>query len=174
MAYYKPCKNCAVDREACQTRARIKGAIAGHHVTSLNFVCRDRKPMFHCGQRIRFKWTAWGDPDAYGEPEPMDLVFAGTVLSEHKLRFIIRVDDAPAISGDELLDAKDVFRSERLVVKVKPIDMTPTGEADLEVCPACASYREEKSRCHGYGETNDVFSYWPSGCFHAPGRRVDE
>jgi len=166
MAYYKPCKNCAVDKSECPTRSRVAAGISGLHVTAINFRCDDRQPMFRLGQRVTFSWRVFCDDSDFGTDDESLVVFAGTVLEEHGLKFIVRVDDGPARSGDELLDAKDVFKSGRLIIKVKPSDMSALNEPDQVMCGACCAYDDEPTRCQGWGNPNSWDSYWPKECIH--------
>lgn len=167
MAYYKPCKNCAVDKASCSRRAEVANAIASLSVTVVNFRCDARRPLFHAGQRVRFIWTSW-EQDDFGNEDGLGLIFHGTVIEENGLRFIVRVDDGPSACAEKI-DARDVFKNDSLVIKVKPSDMTALSEPDRTLCPSCSAYEGEKSRCQGWEEPD--FSYWPDGCFKA-GRKV--
>lgn len=167
MAYYRPCKNCAVDNSTCPRRAALVGAISGQHVTSINFVCRDRQSMFRTGQRVSLRWVHWELND-YGDSDSLDLVFHGTVLIEKGTKFIVRVDDGPAVGGEVLKEAKDVFNSDRLVIKIRPADMSALDEQDRSICTECTSYLGESGRCNGYGKPGAWDAYWPRGCIMPP------
>lgn len=163
MAYYKPCKNCAVDKSSCLRRSEVAAGIAGLSVTVVNFRCGHREPLFHSGQRVRFIWTSWERGD-YGDDHGIGLIYHGTVIEEKGLRFIVRVDDGPSACGEEIA-ARDVFKNDTLVIKVKQSDMTALDEPDRALCPSCSAYEGEEGRCHGWAEFD--FSYWPDGCFKA-------
>lgn len=164
MAYYKPCKNCAVDTATCPRRAEITKAIAGLSVTVINYQCGDRQALFHAGQRVRLNWTSWEPADGYhSEASAVRLVYHGTVIEERRLRFIVRVDDGPS-ADDEKISARDVFKSDNLVIKVKPSDMQALNEPDRQLCAACSGYADENSRCQGWGNPSSFDSYWPVGC----------
>lgn len=171
MTYYKPCRNCAIDQNTCPNRQELKDAISGLYVTSLNFNCRDRRAMFEAGDRVSFPWTYWEESD-YGESSANKLVFTGTVVCEKGNRFIVRVDGGegkPADYDSEAMDAEKVFRNDRLVIKVKPLDLSPLPqEVRRDICQACTAFRNEPSRCYGYGEENHWDSYWSSECINAP------
>ncbi len=162
MAYYKPCKNCAADKATCPRRAEVAKAIAGLSVTVINFRCGDRQPLFHAGQRVRFNWTSWEHCEEIAEDFGLRLVYHGTVLEEHGLRFIVRVDDEPSADGEKIA-ARDTFKSDNLVIKVKPSDMCALNEPDRQLCPVCSAYPDETSRCQGWEESGG-FGYWPTGC----------
>jgi hypothetical protein len=165
MAYYKPCKNCASDKSTCARRAEVAAAIFGHSVTVINFRCADRKQMFHTGQRIGFRWTDYGDGQF--EEDAITLFYHGTVIEEKGLRFIIRVDDGPSADAAQY-QARDVFKSDNLVIKVKPSDMRALPEPDRTMCPACCAYPNESGRCQGWGEPGSWDNYWPDGCLQKP------
>jgi len=168
MAYYHPCKNCAVNIYACERRAQVREAIAGLHVTSVKFRCADRKPMFRSGQRVKFAWSHWEQSDYDGSGCENKLVFSGTVVAEKATKFIVRVDDVDGIAVDdnyESMNPRDVFNNKRLVVKVKPCDMVALDEPDRPMCESCLAYDAEEARssCHGFnGGAWDV--YHPPGC----------
>lgn len=167
MAYYKPCKNCAVDKDACLRRAEIAKGISGLSVTVVNFICKERRSLFHAGQRVKFDWTYW-DYHEEGEDYSIGLVYNGTVIEEHGLRFIVRVDDGPS-ACEHGVPARDTFKSDNLVIKVKPSDMAALDEPDRALCPSCSAYEGEEARCQGWED--GFHSYWPDGCFKA-GRKV--
>lgn len=154
MAYYKPCKNCAADTATCPRRTEVAKAIFGLSVTVVNFRCLSRKEMFRPGQRVEFHWIDYGDGQF--EEDAVSLLFHGTVMEERGLRFIVRVDDTE--------DARGVFKSDSLVIKVKPSDMHALDEPDRPMCPSCCGYPGEKSRCQGWGNPGSLESYWPVGC----------
>lgn len=164
MAYYKPCKNCASDKASCHRRRDVAAAIAGLSVTVVNFRCGVRTQLFRPGQRVRFVWTLWERND-FGEDDDFGLIYHGTVIEESGLRFIVRVDDAPSVDGAKIA-ARDVFKNDSLVIKVKPSDMKALDEPDRALCPACSAYAGEEGRCQGW-EGPDFHSYWPDGCFKA-------
>lgn len=166
MAYYKPCKNCAVDKASCLRRREIAAGISGMHVTVVNFRCDLRKPLFHAGQRVQLSWTSW-DSDGY-EDSSVDLLYHGTVIVEYGLRFIVRIDDGPSACGEKIA-ARDVFKNDSLVIKVKPSDMKALDEPDRALCPSCSAYEGEESRCLGWED--GLYGYRPDGCFKA-GRKV--
>lgn len=168
MAYYHPCKNCAVNHLDCDRRSEIQRAISGLSVTSIKFKCDIRKPRFCEGERVSFRWRYFmGEQISQDDfdAEEILLSFAGTVIREaqRNLRFTVRVDRHQE-SND--LTPSDVFRNDSLVINVKPDDMTPTGEAARIFCPNCLAYdaEEAKNRCHGYkgGAWWDL--YHPEGC----------
>lgn len=168
MAYYHPCKNCAVDVVDCERRAELRKAIAGLHVTSIKFKCATREPLFRTGQRVKFYWSHWDQSDYDGSGVENKLIFLGTVVAEEGSKFIVRVDDIDGVSADgayEDMPPRSVFRSDGLVVKVKPCDMGPLNEPDKKMCPNCLAYSadEAKSRCQGFNVGAwDV--YHPHGC----------
>lgn len=162
MAHYKPCKNCAVDKASCLRRAEVRERISGLSVTVINFRCSLRRPIFHAGQRVRFGWTSW-ESGGYEGDSSVGLVYHGTVIEEHGLRFIVRVDDGLSACREKI-NARDVFKSENLVIKVKPADMTALDEPDRALCPLCAAYAGETSRCMGWGDPQSIDSFWPTGC----------
>lgn len=162
MALYKPCQNCAVDAASCQTRQKVRAAISGLGVTSIKFACKERKPMFHPGQRVAFKWAVYGETGEYWDAEKVQCEFHATVMKEKGLRFIVRVDDGPDHLDGEI-SAKDTFNNDNLVIKVKPSDMKALGQPDVAICQVCAKYEGEKG-CHGYGSKRDLYSYWPDEC----------
>lgn len=164
MAYYKPCKNCAVEKASCLRRMELRDCISGQHVTTINFRCDLRRPLFHAGQRVQFIWTYWESGDGDGD-EGFGLIFHGTVIEENGLRFIVRVDDGPCASDAEMT-ARAVFKNETLVIKVKPSDMTALDEPDRVLCPSCSAYEGDDARCQGW-EDPGFHSYWPDGCFKA-------
>lgn len=176
MAYYKPCKNCAIDKAACARRSEIASAVSGLYVTVVNFRCAYRKPLYRTGQRVEFNWTSWENDGEGGEGDGLGLTYHGTVIEECGLRFIVRVDDAPSADAAKIT-ARDTFKAENLVIKVKPSDMRAIGEPDKALCPACSAYEGEKARCQGWGG-DDFGSYWPNGCLQRPapavGRRPTE
>jgi hypothetical protein len=163
MAYYKPCKNCAVDKSACPRRAEVSAAISGLSVTVVNFRCASRQPMFRSGQRVAFDWTYWDvcEDEDFG----LGLIYHGTVIEEYGLRFIVRVDDGPSADINEVA-ARETFKSDNLVIKVRPAAMRALDEADRVLCPHCSAYEGEQGRCQGWGHGYD--SYWPNGCFSKP------
>lgn len=169
MAYYKPCKNCDVDKASCPRRQEVAKAIAGHSITVINFQCNLRKPIFHSGQRVRFIWTFWENDGEGGEGYGIGLTYHGTVIEEHGLRFIVRVDEGPSACSQKI-DARGVFKNDTLVIKVKPADMVDLGEPDRALCPSCSAYEGEKSRCHGWED--QVYGYFLNGCFNVS-RRVE-
>lgn len=160
MAYYKPCKNCAIDKAACPRRAEISKAIAGLSVTVVNFRCAARQPLFRAGQRVGFGWADYGDGQF--EEDAIGLVYHGTVIQEHGLRFIVRVDDGPSADGAKI-EARDLFKSGNLVIKVKPTTMHALAEPDRITCPSCSAYAGEEGRCQGW-EDPGFHIYWPLGC----------
>lgn len=162
MAYYKPCKNCAIEKASCLRRAEVRDCISGLSVTVINFRCDLRKPLFHAGQRVSVNWTYW-EYSELGEDYSVGLIYHGTVIEECGLRFIVRIDDGPSACRNEI-DAHDTFKSENLVIKVKPADMTALGEPDRALCPLCAAYAGETSRCMGWGDPRSIDSFWPAGC----------
>mgnify|MGYP007014136643 CR=1 FL=1 len=168
VAYYHPCKNCAVDTSACERRAEIRDAISGLHVTSVKFECKKREPLFRSGQRVKFSWSHWEQSDYDGSGCENKLVFSGTVVAEKGTKFIVRVDDAEGVAADEDyedMDPKHVFQNQRLVVKVKPCDMLDLGEPDKPMCETCLAYNadEAERRCHGYND-GAWYVYHPQGC----------
>lgn len=163
MAYYKPCKNCAVDTTTCPRRAEIAKAIAGLSVTVINFQCGDRKALFHTGQRVQFKWNSWENSDEFFEHHCLALIYRGTVIEDRRLRFIVRVDDGPS-ADEEQIEARDTFKSDNLVIKVKPSDMKALDEPDRQLCPSCSGYADENPRCQGWGNPGSLDGYWPVGC----------
>lgn len=167
MAYYKPCKNCAVDKASCLRRREIAAGISGLHITVVNFRCGHRKPLFHPGQRVRFIWTSWERSD-YDDDHGIGLIYHGTVIKENRLRFIVRVDDGPSVCPEQIA-ARDVFRNDSLVIKVKPSDMKALDEPDRALCPSCSAYEGEEARCLGWEDGFHI--HWPDGCFKA-GRKV--
>lgn len=164
MAYYKPCKNCAVEKASCLRRMELRDCISGQHVTTINFRCDLRQPLFHAGQRVQLAWTSW-ESDGYEGESSVDLIYHGTVIEETGLRFIVRVDDGPSACAEKIA-ARDVFKNETLVIKVKPSDMTALDEPDRALCPSCCAYEGEDDRCQGW-EDPGFHSYWPDGCFKA-------
>lgn len=169
MAYYKPCKNCAVDKASCPRRQEVATAIAGHYITVINFRCNLRKPLFHQGQRVRLTWTSWDNDGEGDEGYSIGLTYHGTVVEEIGLRFIVRLDEGPSACAEKI-DARDVFKSDTLVIKVKPSDMAALDEPDRALCPSCSAYEGEKSRCHGWEDQG--YGYFPNGCFNVS-RRVE-
>jgi hypothetical protein len=169
MAYYKPCKNCGVDKASCGRRSEIANAVLGLSVTVVNFRCVDRLPLFRAGQRVGFKWTDYGD-GAF-EEDAITLFYHGTVIEEAGLRFIVRVDAGPSADAAKY-DARDVFKNDNLVIKVKGADMQALGEPDRRMCPVCSAYDDEGSRCQGWGTPGSWDSYWPDNCQHAPADRL--
>lgn len=168
MAYYKPCKNCAVDKASCLRRREIASGISGLHVTVVNFRCSQRRSLFHPGQRVQFVWTSWEASGGYEEDHGIGLIYHGTVIEENGLRFIVRVDDGPSACPEQI-DAGDVFKNDSLVIKVKPSDMKALDEPDRALCPSCSAYEGEEARCLGWED--GFHNYWPDGCFNA-GRKV--
>lgn len=160
MAYYKPCKNCAVEKATCARRSALANAVAGLSVTSINFRCSDRSPLFETGQRVSFRWTSW-EVDDWGNSDSLGLIYHGTVIQEHGLRFIVRVDDGPS-ADDEKIEARDTFKNGDLVIKVKPSDMLALDEAPRKLCPSCAGYDGETERCHAWHD--GYVGYSPNGC----------
>ena len=163
MAYYKPCKNCAVDKTTCSRRAEIAKAVSGLSVTVVNFRCADRMPMFRNGQRVSFNWTSWESGDGDYEDHGLGLIYHGTVIEEHGLRFIVRIDDASSADAEKI-EARDTFRSKNLVIKVKPADMRALDEPSRQLCPLCSAYDGESDRCQGWGDPGSLHSFWPDGC----------
>lgn len=168
MAYYKPCKNCAVEKASCLRRMELRDCISGQHVTTINFRCDLRRPLFRAGQRVRFVWTSWERND-FGEDDGLGVIFHGTVIEEIGLRFIVRVDDGLSACAEKIA-ARDVFKNYSLVIKVKPSDMKALDEPDRVLCPSCCAYEGEEARCQGW-EDPGFHSCWPDGCFKA-GRKV--
>ena len=170
MAHYKPCRNCAVDKASCPIRMRIREAIAGQHVTSVNFVCRERTPMFSTGDRVSFPWSYY-EPTDWDSEEENKLIFSGTVIAEHGLKFVVRVDDADGEAADdnsEAMPAKHVFKNDSLIIKVRPADMTAKAEPSKPICVSCGTFADESKRCWGYGTPGTIDSYWPSDCLNKP------
>ena len=172
MAYYKPCKNCAADKVSCPRRAEIAKAIAGLSVTVVNFKCGDRQTLFHTGQRVAFNWTSWERLEEFAEDHGLGLIFHGTVIGEKGLRFIIRVDDGPSADAEKIA-ARDTFKNDSLVIKVKPSDMRALAEPDRQLCPACSAYPDETSRCQGWEEPGGFGSYWPTGCLIRQAQKLE-
>lgn len=172
MAYYKPCKNCAVDTATCPRRTEITKAISGLCVTVINFQCGDRQSLFHTGQRVKFNWISWEPDYEYGEPPGVRLVYHGTVIEDRRLRFIVRVDDGPS-ADDQKIFARDVFKSDNLVIKVKPSDMKALDEPDRQLCPSCSAYPDEDNRCQGWGTPGSWDGYWPAGCLVRQSRQTE-
>ncbi|WP_299830619.1 hypothetical protein [uncultured Roseobacter sp.] len=126
--------------------------------------------MFRPGQRIQFTWSHY-EPNDWGDSDENKLIFTGTVVSESGLRFIVRVDDLDGLAADdasEPMHPKMVFRNERLVIKLKPSDMSALNEERRTICQACCAYDGEIDRCHGQGDPRHWDSYWPSECLHLP------
>lgn len=169
MAYYKPCKNCAVEKATCPRRREVAAGISRLSITVVNFRCGQRQPLFRSGQRVQFAWTSW-ESDGY-EDSSVDLLYHGTVIEENGLRFIVRVDDGPSACSEQIA-ARDVFKNDSLVIKVKPSDMKALDESDRILCPSCSAYEGEDARCQGW-EDPGFHSYWPDGCFKA-GRKVHQ
>ncbi len=93
--YYKTCQGCAIDKEGCSRRKGIKDAVKGLDVTSINFKCRTRKPVFYRGQRVEVSWII---NDGY---EDFHIDFGATIISESSPgHFHIRVDDGPSRSDE--------------------------------------------------------------------------
>jgi hypothetical protein len=162
MAYYKPCKNCAIEKASCLRRAEVRDCISGLSVTVINFRCDLRKPLFHAGQRVSVIWTSW-ECSEFGEDHGVGLVYHGTVIEECGPRFIVRIDDGPSTCRNEV-EARDTFKNENLIIKAKPSDMTSLDEPGRALCPLCAAYAGETSRCMGWGDPQSIDSFWPIGC----------
>lgn len=156
---YNTCTNCAVDAAACEVRQKIRSAIAGLHVQSITFTCAARKPMFHPGQRVSFKWSLW-DSDDYGNASELPLIFTGTVVREVKTKFVVQVDNDMDKSGEEI-GASDVFKkNDALLIKVRPADMVAVDEPDRRVCQTCYWVQGVSGpRCYA-----DEWYHNPSGC----------
>lgn len=167
MAYYKPCKNCGEDKASCGRRSEIAKAVLGLSVTVVNFRCAARRPLFHTGQRVGFKWTDYGDGSF--EEDAITLFFHGTVIEEAGLRFIVRVDDGTSADAAKYA-ARDVFKSDSLVIKVKPADMQALEEPDRRMCLVCSAYDDEVSRCQGWGDPGSWDNYWPDACHRKPAK----
>lgn len=174
MTYYAPCQTCAVDRTTCDQKKKVAKALAGIWATSIKFRCPKREPKFHPGQRVLFDWRHY-EPNDWGDSDRFDLRFAGTVVAEKGLRFIVRVDEGDCIdsSDGETIPASTVFKNDRLIIKVKPADMLPRDEPDRVICPECCAYEDETGRCHGHGDPKSWDSYWPSGCLRIPQEAKD-
>jgi len=125
--------------------------------------------MFRSGQRVGFRWTDYGDGSF--EEDAIALLYHGTVIEEAGLRFIVRVDDGPSADAAQY-NARDVFKSDNLVIKVKPSDMQALDEPDRRMCPVCSAYAGEGSRCQGWGDLGSWDSYWPNGCQQKPAARA--
>lgn len=169
MAYYKPCKNCAIDKAACEVRQTIRNAIKGLSVYSVNFRCDNRKPMFRTGQRVEFRWRVFEMCD-YGADDETVCHFRGTVIHEQGSKFIVRVDQGKCETIDDgdwdKPVASSVFRS--LIIKVRPEDMIAIDQPDRKLCLTCASYADEEGRCHRHGRPGHWDSYWPAFCLKRP------
>ena len=171
MGFYKPCRNCARDKDTCEIRNSLRHAIKGHHVTSINFRCDQRLPMFTTGQRVVFSWSHW-EPNDWGYSDENKLLFTGTVAYEKGSKFVVRVDDTEGVAADEVSEAMpstSVFKS--LIIKVRTNDMQAIDEPNKVICLACMSYRDEPEKCHGHGDPNKWDSYWPTECLSPPETR---
>lgn len=134
MTYYRPCFNCTTDKVACPTREKVKSAIKGLRLTSINFTCPDRAQRFRRGQRVSFNWRYYDD-DGSGENY---VSFNGTIMHEKKgnKRFVIRVDQ----EGEHYdLLPKDVLKSCEFV-SVRHDDIAEIDEPDRSLCGLCAAY----------------------------------
>ena len=164
---YKPCRNCAVEKSDCPRRKMVRQSIAGLGVTTINFKCPDRKPLFKQGQRVSLSWTLWVEPDDpnYGST-PYNLQYHATVLAEHRTKFIVRVDDMPDLKRRE--PAAEVFRDGHLVIKARANDLSPLDEPDRAICIVCAGYETETERCHSDVTGHPFDHYLPAECINKP------
>lgn len=131
-------------------------------MTVVNFICKERQVLFHAGQRVRFNWTVWENYEIGGEFS-IGLIYHGTVIEEHGLRFIVRVDDGPSVCEHQV-PARETFKAENLVIKVKPSVMAALDEPDRALCAVCSGYEGERARCQGWGRVGAIDSYWPVQC----------
>jgi len=133
MTTYRTCWNCAADRSQCRTRARIRSAISGLHVTSVAFKCAERLPKFYPGERVSVTWKVipddWTHEDGFSFES-----WPATVSSEVDGKFVIRVDDVPS---DHDTPAREYIRSANLYCKVSASKLSKLDEPDVPVCARC-------------------------------------
>lgn len=151
MTYYQPCLNCAADKSACTTRAAMRKAIKGLHLTSIKFNCGDRVARFHTGQRVSFDWRYF---DEDGSGEGYTATFNGTIMHEKKgnKRFAIRVDQEGEFYD---LLPKDILKSAEFV-SVRPDDITLLEEPNKPLCRLCAAYddaNDMREKCWTRGDS---------------------
>ena len=173
MAYYHPCKNCAVDPSECAVRQKIKDQIAGLSVTSIKFKCKERTSRFRQGQRVEFDWSVYSNTQISQDEfdtEVTPVKFVGTVIHEksNKLRFVVRVDRDQEYFGHK---PEDVLKNDDLIISVRPDDIKPLDDPDRSFCPSCLAYdKEEASKvCQGWlGDYDPLYRrrdiYHPDGC----------
>lgn len=149
MAYYHPCIGCAVNKATCSRRQALRGAIAGHSVTSIRFRCPERQPFFTPGERVIFStWCDGQTGELYDEPEPFE--FQATVLKESRNGvYVIKIDVGLSVCGEAeapgCLHNKDGYaKAPASRLRQLPDDPRKT------VCPVCLGiegYAHLDKRC---------------------------
>jgi hypothetical protein len=143
----------------------VRQSIAGLGVTTINFKCSDRIPLFKQGQRVSLLWTDWLESDhPEYDNDSIRVRFLATVLSEKGTKFIVRVDDMDDL--EEGIPARNVFKNDDLVVKARPEDMAWTDEPDRTICLACCGYLGETNRCYADDGSGGTLPYWPAECIN--------
>lgn len=167
MAYLANCTNCLFAKGECVRRDALRAGLKGLSVTSVKFICRDRKPMFAVGQRVSVMRPVsdpgngdWGTDAITNESWP------ATVVAERDRRFQIIVDD---VQSDHDTPARAYIKNESLYAKVRAWRLTPLDEQPREVCGACQVVRAPDGligNCFGYEDGE--YSHYPAGCLKAP------
>lgn len=134
MTYYRPCKNCLLEKEPCPRRDAVRAALKGTGVTSAAFRCNERKPIFAIGQRVTVTWLV-PEHDEYGGYENgLHESWPATVIAERGTKFQIVVDD---VASDEGTRARAWMKNESLHAKVTAPKLKALDEPNRELCPSC-------------------------------------
>jgi hypothetical protein len=135
MSFYQPCLNCAVERATCPRRAQVAAGIKGLGMTTVNFRCALRRPLYREGQRVQVTWKYYPPDWAYEDGCSLE-TWPATVVRETVKGFLIVVDD---VLSDQDLPARDYIKNESLFCNVVAGKLAPLDEPDRRVCEYCGN-----------------------------------
>ena len=135
MTVYRPCYGCATDPHKCSVRAKMKAQVKGLHLTSINFSCQERIPIFSPGERVSVEWEFSSEECGFHGEDPEDVKFAATIIKEKRYgRYTLRVDPGESITGagigSDNLNLKGFATAS--INRLKAL-----GEPGMRVCGVC-------------------------------------
>lgn len=148
------CNGCTYDG-ACERQADKRAALRGFGITTVKFICKDRRDVFSPGQPVVFTTYITDDDGEYHSPV-MEVSYRGHCIKQIGTKVIGFIKPgAEEVCGEEIpFEAKNGGFVKMPMRRVKPDDTRPY--ADLSYCDQCGAYA-------GLGQCFKDPHYTPAG-----------
>jgi len=113
----------------------MKARIKGLRLTSVNFSCTERIPLFSVGDRVSVEWEFSGEDRSFYGEDPEVVKFAATIIKEKRYgRYTLRVDPGESITGEGI--GSDDLRLKGFAT-ASIHRLKSLGEPGVRVCGVC-------------------------------------